>query len=256
MDSRFFQVFVDWFLISINILLIVGIIYFLKLPKEKKVNSYYWLPFLILTYTAFYEILGAYSVYNFEFNKAVNALLGNTENPRFNLWLYNFFNKHLNTILYLFLVKSWLEPSKKKFINWMIILFVIVIQVMQFSGIEPIYSNQPIIFALGANMILVGSGLYFIGLISNDNYLTSNPLRLISFWQMTFILFTYSLTYINSVALLYLWNINKQLVVSLSQIDKVLGTINLSLLVVTVASPYLIRIFEKEPNFDSNLNSP
>jgi len=252
MDSRFFQVFVDWYLISIDILLIVGIIYFLKLPKEKEVNSYYWLPFLILSFTVFYENLGAYTVYNFEFNKAVNALLGNTENPRYNLWLFNFFNKQINTILYLFLVKSWLEPSKKKFINWMIILFIIVIQVMQFSGLEPIYSNQPIIFALGANMILVGSGLYFVGLISNDNYLNSNPLRLISFWQMTLILFTYSLTYINSVALLYLWNINKQLVISLGQIDKVLGIINLSLLVVTVASPYLTRIFEKEPYHADN----
>ncbi|MFT4856928.1 MAG: hypothetical protein ACI9UV_000409 [Algoriphagus sp.] len=234
----------------------MGAIYFIKLPKKRRASSYYWLPFLILTFTVFYENFGAYSVYNFEFNKAVNALLGNTENPRFNLWLYNFFNKHLNTILYLFLIKSWIEPSKKKLINWMIILFLIVIQVLQFSGLERIYSHQPIISAIGANLILVGSGLYFIGLISNDNYLNSNPLRLISFWQMTLILFTYSLTYINSVALLYLWNINKQLVVSLSQIDKVLGSINLSLLVVTVASPYLIRIFEKEPNFDSNLNSP
>ncbi|WP_296705149.1 histidine kinase, partial [Algoriphagus sp.] len=211
MDSRFIEAFGGWYLVILDVLLIVGVICFFRLPKVKRVNSYYWLPFLILAFTFVYENIGAYTNYNFEFNKTVNAFLGNPENPRYNLWLFNIANKQISTILYLFLIKSWIESSKKKYINWMIILFIIVALILQLTGIEPLYLNQPIIFAMGANMILLGSGLYFIGLITNDKYLETTPFRLVSFWQMTFILFTYSLTYINYVAVLYLFEINPQL---------------------------------------------
>lgn len=249
MDSRLIQAFVDWYLVSIDVLFILGIIYFLKLPKEKKANSHYWLPFSILAFTVFYENLGAYTIYNFEFNESVNEIFGNTENPRYNLWLFNIANKQITTILYLFLIRSWLEPSKKKYINWMIILFIIAVQVLQFSRIEPIYLDQPIIFTIGANMIIVGSCLYFINLISNEEYLASNPVRLLSFWQMTFILFTYSLTYISSVSLLYLYTNYPKLLYSLLQIDLVMGILNLAIMVLTLASPRFPSVFEKEPNY-------
>ncbi|MBN3581197.1 histidine kinase [Algoriphagus aestuarii] len=250
MDSKFVEAFVSWYLILIDILLVLGIIYFLKLPKEKRADSFYWLPFLILSFTVFYENLGAYTLYNFEFRKAANAFFGNTENPRFNIWIFNIGNKHISTILYLFLIKSWLEPSKKKYINWMMITFFIVIQVLQFSGIEPVYSNQPLIFTFGANLILLGSGLYFIGLMTNEQYLSTNPLRLLSFWQMTFILFTYSLTYISSASLMYLYTNYPQLLASLLKIDWVMGVLNLAILVLTVASPRFPHLFEREPYFE------
>jgi len=252
MDSRFFQIFLDWYLLAIDLLLDVGIIYFLKLTKQQKSNIFFWLPFLILVFTVFYENLGGYTIYNFEFNQWVNEYLGNVDNPRYNVWIFNFSYKQIATILYLFLIKYWLDAFKKKYINWMVVFFIVIILVIQLSGLEPIYLNQPIIFALGANMILVGSGLYFISLITNEQYLNSNPLRLLSFWQMTFILFTYSLTYINSVAIGYLWNVNKQLAMSLYQIDRTMGIINLSILVLIIASPYLTRILEKEPSYGSS----
>ncbi len=251
MDSRFFQAFVDWYQVSIDVLFILGIIYFLKLPKEKKANSFYWLPFLILAFTVFYENMGAYTIFNNEFNKGVNAFFGNTENPRYNLWLFNIANKQISTILYLFLIRSWLEPSKKKYVNWMIILFIVAIQVLQVSSLEPIYGDQPLIFTFGANMILIASGIYFIGLMTNEQYLATNPIRLLSFWQMTFILFTYSLTYITSVSLMYLYANYPQLLSSLLRIDWVLGVINLGVLVLTLASPKFPGVFEKEPFFDT-----
>lgn len=251
MDNRFFQAFGGVYLISIDILLVLGVIYFFKLANEKRVNSYYWLPFLILSFTVTYENIGAFSLYNSEFNTWVNSLLGNTEFPRYNLWIYNIGNRQIATVLYLFLIKSWLEPSKKKYINWMIIFFIVMIQILQFTGLEPIYLSQPIIFAIGANMILVASGLYFIGLITNDRYIESNPLKLLSFWQMTFILFTYSLTYINSVALLYLWEVNRVLANSLHNIDWIMSLSNLSILVLTIASPRLTTLFETEPYYES-----
>ncbi|MBN3520803.1 histidine kinase [Algoriphagus lutimaris] len=249
MSSPFWTAFGDWYLFNIDALLLIGTYYFLKLKKEEKANSYYWLPFLIIAFTVFYENLGAYTNYNFEFKKSVNALLGNTEFPKYNLWLYNIANKQLSTVLYLFLIKTWLEPSQKKYINWMVIVFVIVSIFLQIAGIEPLYLNQPIIFSMGANMILVGSGLYFIGLITNQYYLNTNPLKLLSFWQMTFLLFTYSLTYINSMTVIYLYEINPQLGISIVQIDRVLGILNKVTLVLIITSPLLKKVFVKEPIF-------
>ncbi|SIN98663.1 histidine kinase [Algoriphagus halophilus] len=249
MPSPFWTAFGDWYLFAIDALLLIGTFYFLKLKKEEKANSYYWLPFFILAFTVFYENLGAYTNFNFEFKKSVNALLGNTEFPKYNLWLYNITNKQISTILYLFLIKNWLEPTKKKYINWMLIVFVIVSLVLQITGIEPLYLNQPIIFSMGANMILIGSGLYFVALITNQYYLNSNPLKLLSFWQMTFLLFTYSLTYINSMTVIYLYEINSQLGIGIVQIDRVLGILNKVILVLIIASPLLKKVFVKEPIF-------
>ncbi len=221
------------------------------LKKEGRSNPHYWLPFLFVTFTVVYEDFAGYLVYNFELNKQINEILGNVENPRFNVWYYNIVNKYIVTILYLFLIKTRLEPSKRKFINWMLAFFIFSVLFLGLTGIEPIYLNQPIIFALGANMILVGSGLYFTDLMTNQKYLNTNPLRLLSFWQMTFILFTYSLTYVNSVSITYLYNTNKQLGISLAQIDLVMGVINLSIFVLTIASPKFSGIFEKEPFYES-----
>lgn len=251
MEGDFIKYFGSWYMLTIDIILLLGIIFYTKLPRNLKNNPYFWLPFLILAFTVFYENLGAYTHYNFEFKKAVNAFLGNTENPEYNLWLFNITNKQILTILYLFLIKSWVEPSKKKYINWMVILFVFAAMVLQLTGIEPLYLSQPIIFTIGANMILISSGLYFIGLMTNKKYLATNPLRLLSFWLMTFILFTYSLTYFTSVSLIYLYNNFPDLGASFILIDLVFGVFNLLGLLLAIASPQYPSLFEEEPFFQS-----
>lgn len=249
MENSFFQAFAQKHLIPIDLLAVMGTLFFFRLSKEQRASSYIWLPFLILIFTFLYENMGVYTHYNYEFKRSVNALLGNTEYPKYNLWLYNFAYRQILTILYLFLIKSWLEPSKKKYINWMLVSFVVSIAVIQFSGLEPIYWFQPILFTIGANMILAGSCLYFFSLISNDAYLNSDPLKLTSFWQMTFILFTYSLTYINYIAMPLLVTFNHELGRSLDQIHLIMGILNLAILVLTIASPKLPKLFEPEPSY-------
>ncbi len=247
MDDRFVQAFSHWFTISSNLLLIIGVIYFIKLPKVKRANIHYWLIFLILAFTVGYETMGAYLNYNSEFNRSVNAYLGNTEYPRFNLWLFNISRRQVEVILYLLLIKSFLVPSMRKYIDRMILVFIPIVCILQFSGIEPLYLNQPIIFSIGANMILIGSGLYFIGLITEEQYLACDPLRLPSFWQMTFIMFTFTLTYISSVALMYLYQVNPVLGKALQDIGIALELLTLGVFTLSIASPFLPRIFQKEP---------
>lgn len=194
--------------------------------------------------------MGRYTVYDFEFNKSVNAYLGNTKYPSFNLWLFNIARRQLGVILYLVLIKMWLHPSKKKYMNWMIIGFIVLATGLQIADIEPLYLNQSIIFAIGANMILVGCGMYFIGMITHERYLASNPLRLLSFWQMTFIMFTYTLSYISSVALMYLYEVNPVLGKALQKIEDLMLLLNLGVLTLTIASPLLPGIFRKEPSYE------
>ncbi|MCE7057769.1 histidine kinase [Algoriphagus sp. AGSA1] len=249
MDPRFVQAFLTTDLIALDILAVLGIIFFFRLSKDQKTQLCFWLPFLILIFTVLRSNMGGYANYNYEFKKAVNAYLGNTEFPRYSLWLKNVGDILILTVLYFFLIKSWLEPSKKKYINWMLIVFVVTSQIIQFSGLEPIYWFQPIIFSIGANMILVGCGLYFVGLMTNDTYLKSNPLRLVSFWQMTFLLFTYSLTYINDVAMPFLVTYNYELGKSMYQINEVMIVCNLAIFVLTIASPKLPNLFEREPSY-------
>jgi hypothetical protein len=250
MDSRFWIAFGNWQIIAFDICLLLGIYFFIKLPKEKKANRCYWLPFLILGHFVLYQNFGAYTNYNFEFKKAVNAYLGNTENPKFNLWLFNITERQILTVLYLFLIKSWLDPFRKKYINWMIAMFVILALILQISGIELMYSEQPIIFAIGANMILIACGLYFIQLITDEKYLVSNPLRILSFWTTTFLLFNYSLTYVSSVSLLYLYRVNPDLGKSLSQIGQGMDIINVAVLVLLIGSPFLTKLFDREPLYE------
>lgn len=101
-------------------------------------------------------------------------------------------------------------------------------------------------------MILVGCGLYFIGMITQEEYLDSNPLKLVSFWQMTFIMFTFSLSYISSVALFYLYKVNPVLGESLQTIGDIMSIVTLGILTLSVVSPHISRIFEKEPSYESN----
>jgi hypothetical protein len=249
MDNRFLDSLGHWYLIVVDLLLIIGLFYFLKLPKSEKASSIFWLPFLILTFTFFYENLGSYAKYNSAFNSDVNALIGNIEYPKYNIWVYNLTNAQIAPVLYLLLIKNWLAPSQGKYISRMIIFFLIATLGLQIFGIEPLYFNQPIINSLGSSFIFIGCGLYFIQLISHGKYMESNPLKLISFWQMTIILFTYSLSHIYSVSFQYLYYINPDLTSSLSYINKALGILSLAILVLTLAAPCFPRLFEKEPSF-------
>lgn len=213
-------------------------------------DIHYWLPFLILAFSVFYENLGAYTNYNSEFKRSVNTYLGNIEYPKFNLWVHNITERQIAVIFYLLLIRLWLITSRKKYIDWMICIFIVSALILQFSGIEPLYLNQPIIFSIGANMILIGTGLYFIGIITEDEYLACNPLRLPSFWQMTFIMFTFTLTYISSVALMYLYQVNPMLGSTLQDIGLVMQFLTLIILTLSIASPLLPRIFEQEPSYE------
>lgn len=247
MGNKFLELFLNWYLLTNYFCLIIGLYFFLKLPKSQRAIKRFWLPFLILSFTVFYESMGSVTRYYSQFNKTVNELLGNTEFPRYNLWVFNITNTLVTTVLYIFLIRFWIPPTKKRFLTWMIYGFIIVYLVFQFTGIEPIYLNQPMLFAIAANLILIACSFYFIQMMTDSSYLEVNPKRLISFWQVTINLFTYSLTYIYSVSLVYLYNLNPELTENLANVSRIMGILNQSILIVMIASPRLTNLFDQEP---------
>jgi len=247
MGNEFLELFLDWYLLTNYLCLVIGIYFFLKLPKSQRIDKRFWLPFLILSYTVFYESMGLVTRYYSQFNRTVNELLGNTEFPGYNLWVFNITNTLVATVLYLFLIRFWIPPTKKRFLTWMIYGFIIIYLVFQFIGIEPIYLDQPMLFAISANLILIACSSYFIQMMTDPSYLEVNPIRLLSFWQVTILLFTYSLTYIYSVSLVYLYNLNPEFTGNLANVNMILGILNQSVLIVMIASPRLPKLFDQEP---------
>jgi hypothetical protein len=248
MGSRFIQAFGNWYLISIDLILVIGIVYFLKLPNDKRANIHYWLPFLILIFPVFYENLGAYTNFNFEFKKSVNALLGNTEHPRYNVWVYNIFNQQIVTLLILFLVKSYLPIRSKRIVSWLMFFFIVMSFFIVAFELEPIYGSQPLIFSIAAGAILTSCGLYFMSFITEDGYLESNPLRLASFWQVSFILFYHSAIFLKTISQKYLWAELYDFGRSLQFINTSLWIVLMITMLLTLAAPSLKLNFENEPS--------
>jgi hypothetical protein len=78
-------------------------------------------------------------------------------------------------------------------------------------------------------------------------YLEVNPLRLLSFWQVTVILFYYSLTFLINNSMEYLWKTQPLLAGSLGRINMFLGILSLVVIVFIIAAPNLNIKLEKEP---------
>jgi hypothetical protein len=243
----FSDAFLDWYNIVIDIILVLGIISFIKLPKNERANSHYWLPFLILVFTVFYESTGSFFLFSRELNAEINAFLGNTEHPKYTIWVYNIFNIYILTFLYLFLIRQYVTNRNRKMINGMMVFFFVAIIILNYSGVEKVYDSQPIIFFIGASFLIIASGLYFLEFIMGDIYLEINPLRLFAFWQVTFILFNYSAIFLLFISQKYLWQNYYSLYASISYINVILGILTLIVLLMTLAIPSLKWKYEKQP---------
>lgn len=244
----FSNAFLSWYNIVIDLILVLGIISFFNLPKHERASSFYWLPFFILVYIVVYESIGSFFLYSQDLNAKINRFLGNTENPIYNVWVFNLFNIYILTVILLGLIGSYLGQKFRRIIKAMILFFLTAICILNFFGFQKIYDSQPIIFFISASLLIIASLLYFIEFITSDIYLEINPLRLFSFWQVTFILFNYSAIFILSISQRYMWEHYYTLYSSLHIINIILGITILVIFLATLASPSLNWKFEKQPS--------
>jgi hypothetical protein len=161
--------------------------------------------------------------------------------------VYNIFNLYIGTLLYLLLIRLYVGKKNRKALNGMILFFLFAIFFLNIFGVQKLYDSQPILFFISASFLIIASGLYFMEFITDEIYIDVNPLRLFSFWQVTFILFFYSMVFLASISQKYLWQNHLSLSASLTYINMILGNIILVVLVLTLAGPSLKWNYEKQP---------
>jgi len=247
---QYIDAFLSGYLILIDVLLVLGLVFFILLPKVERANKLYLLLLFILAFTISYENFGRYLIYNTGLNTSINAFLGNTENPKYNLWLFNLAADSIIPCCYLLIIRIYVSGRRKKLIFLMFFSFLSFLVISQLTNFEPVYGLQPMRYSLGATFVMISCILFFMNLMKDPAYLEVNPLRLMSFWLVTVLLFYFSLTFLTNNSREYLWQKQPLLAESLALIDMVLGISCLVVIVLIIVAPNLKVKLEKEPAHD------
>lgn len=213
----------DPYILSISILGIIGIFLFLILAKSRKREPENYLPFLLLALVFFYENLGSYLMVNKAFNQKIHEWLFDVPFQGWNVWSFNLFYSQVSKVLFLLIILNHIKGRKLKKVTYgLLISFLILCIGLQWSGVEPLYGIQPIIYSIGNSFIIFACGLFFIDLITDSFYLELDPLKLWFFWFITLTLFQSSLVFLSEVSFEYLAFRNKPLYYSLVYISQFL----------------------------------
>jgi hypothetical protein len=226
----------------------MGIFFFIVLPQSKKIKTDNYLPFLLLALVVFYEDLGSYTNIDQALNQKIHEWLFDVPFKGWNLWVFNIFNYHVSKILFLLIIHN--QVKRKAFratIQGLWIFYLSISIGLQWSGIEPVHTFQPIIYFLGNSFLIIASGLFFIDLITSDYYMDYNPLKMWSFWFNTLSLFQVSLAFLSEVSFEYLASQNKNLFYSLNDISQFLYISILASIMVKLAAEALS--FSKKNQF-------
>lgn len=160
------------------------------LSKEQRKNEIIKLSLGILVVVACYEMIASFL--------ASQKIVNN--------WVYNLFSLHLAAVLFSLLIRSFLKrKSHKKMVNILIVLFLLISLVLHLIGFVHYNDTGEYISFLNTVLILFSCGLYFIELITLDEFLDINPLKEFSFWASTAILFYFSSSFMVYISYKYLF---------------------------------------------------
>ena len=228
------------YFLSICIIGILGIFFFLILPLSKKIKSDNYLPFLLLILVLFYENFGHYLNLDKAFNQKIHEWLFDVPFQGWNIWSYNMFNFHLSKILFLIIVLLHVKRKIfRKIIGGFIISFLAISIGLQWSGIEVVHGIMTTIYFLGNFFLIAACGLFFIDLVTSDYYLEYNPLKMWSFWFITLTLFQVSAAFLSEVSHQYLAFHNVSLYDSLAGISQFLYLLIMATIVLKLADEAL-----------------
>ncbi len=212
----------NWYFYSISGILILALIFFFFLEKDKKENPGFYLPLSLILLTVFYEYLAAVTVHFKEVNNWLYGFFNYPQENNYNLWVYNFFGSHLTSLLFLALIYHYLySPFKKRFVMGLSLLFIFSYVALQVLRIESLFEQQAYSIMLGHSAVIIACGLYFIELISHPDYMEINPIKAASFWQVTAILFNDTLKFLLEISYNYIITISMDLMASLYQISMI-----------------------------------
>lgn len=168
-----------------------GLIYFLyksKIEKKRRINQLI-LSALLLVF--FYENLGLY----LSSKKLVNH------------WVYNIFFFHLATWIHLFILNEFIvRPLLKKIIVGLALSLFLFSGIPYGLGFFPYNELLNYLALLSSSFMIIACSFFFIEFLSNDAYLSINPLKFSGFWISTALLFFYSVNFILFSSLTYIIN--------------------------------------------------
>lgn len=232
-----------YYIISITSIGILGIPFFLVLPLSKKREPENYLPFILLALVFFYENLGGYLLVNKAFNQKIHESIFDTPFQGWNMWAFNLFYSQISKVVFLLIILNHIKGRKLKNIAYgLLISFSILCIGLQWSGAEPLYGFQPIIYSIGNSFIIFACGLFFIDLITDTYYTELDPLKLWIFWFITLTLFHSSLVFLSEVSYEYLAFSNKPLFYSLVYISQ---SLYISMMLSIAIKFVLLRFFPK-----------
>ena len=225
----------NWYFPIITGIFILALVFFFFLEKEKKEKPEFFLPFSLIILTVFYEYLAAITVHFKEINNWIYPIFNYPHENNYNIWVYNFFGSHLTSLLFLAIIYRYLfSLNKRKIVKWLCMLFVFAYSVFQLTGIESFFEQQAYSIFVGYSVVIIACGLFFIELISHPNYLEINPIKAYSFWQVTIILFYYSILFLIEISFNYIISISMDLMESLYVISMIIWTLILFTFLVSI----------------------
>jgi hypothetical protein len=167
-----------------------GLVGFFLLSKSARQKTAIRLALGIVVLVAGYELLAA-----------VMASLKKENN-----WVYNLFYSHLAAIMFFLLLRCFLKrQNHQRIVNILIGLFLVISLALHLTGFVRYDDHGEYISFINSVLILCCCSLYFIELITLDEFLEVDPLREFSFWAATAILFYFSSSFIIFISFKYLY---------------------------------------------------
>lgn len=164
-----------------------------------------------------------------------------------NLWVYNIFNSHIAAILFFLLIRSFLKKkSHKKMVNILIVLFILISLVLHLIGFVHYNDSGEYISFLNTIFVLFSCGLYFLELITLDEFLAINPIKEFSFWATTAILFYFSSSFMIYISFKYLYTNHLEIYYMVREIPRSMALLCNFLLCLGIVSVPLKEKFHLE----------
>lgn len=184
---------------------IAVILSFFLLPTQKKRRPDLYFLFLFVVLVYFYENFAIYMLVDKKSNAFFHSLISDTPFQGWNIWVMNLFNYQFSKLLLLlYLHQLIFAPVKRKIVLGTIYFFTAFCLILQVLGWYPLYNFQPPIYFLGNTVLILGCGLYFIDLITDEKHLEKDLIKNWDFWIVTFILFQSALSFLADIAYDYL----------------------------------------------------
>ena len=236
-----------WYLIGVKVLTVLSFFLYWTLSKEERRLKFFNYPLGIMVLVFFYEHLGSLTNNNREWNGFIyDYFYPNYPRNLYNVWVYNIFSNQLGSILFLLLIRNLIQnPRLKRIIAGLIVSITGVALILELSGILPIINSQPLIFFLFYGGIIISCGLFFMDLLTNPKLIDMDLLREFSFWQVTFILFYYSMVFLIQIAFNYLWATQPELLSAMFTILRFMFT----LIMITFTLTMGHKLIFKKPTF-------